>query len=69
MSTAKDMLMAEKTDPGKCSVPGCQNRWSVRMHGERPMCSMHHYHGITPSERLQQEPKKPFMDVEKDDDV
>lgn len=30
---------------------------------------MHHYHGITPSERLQQEPKKPFMDVEKDDDV
>jgi len=24
-----------------CSVAGCQNRWSVLMEGERPMCSKH----------------------------
>lgn len=69
MSTLKDMLMAEKTDSGKCSVPGCQNRWTVHMHGERPMCSMHHQHGISLSERLKQEPQKPFMEVDKDDDL
>lgn len=69
MSAAKEMLAAEKPDTGKCSVPGCQNRWSVHMHGERPMCSMHHQHGISPSERLQHEAQKPFMDVEKDDDL
>jgi hypothetical protein len=69
MTSAKNTLEAQEDDPGKCSVPGCQSRWTVHMHGERPMCSMHHQHGISPSERLQQEPQKPFTEVDKDDDL
>jgi hypothetical protein len=69
MTGAKNTLEAQHSDPGKCSVPGCQNRWTVHMHGEKPMCSMHHQRGISPSERLQQEPQKPFMEVDKDDDL
>jgi hypothetical protein len=65
----KKGLEAQTPDLSKCYVPGCQNRWTVHMHGERPMCSMHHQHGISPSERLQQEPQKPFMEVDKDDDL
>lgn len=26
-----------------CSVPGCQNRWSVHINGEKPKCSMHQW--------------------------
>lgn len=69
MSNAKTGLMAEGFDPGKCYVPGCQNRWSVHVHGERPMCSMHYENGIAPEERLVREAEKPFTEVEKDDDL
>jgi hypothetical protein len=69
MTNEKKGLEAQTPDPSKCYVPGCQNRWTVHMHGEKPMCSMHHQHGISPSERLQQEPQKPFMEVDKDHDL
>tara|TARA_R110000868_G_scaffold366753_1_gene629680 strand:+ start:906 stop:1106 length:201 start_codon:yes stop_codon:yes gene_type:complete len=26
-----------------CSVPGCQNRWSVQTEGEKPKCSKHQW--------------------------
>ena len=26
-----------------CSVPGCPNRWSVHMDGEKPKCSKHQW--------------------------
>jgi len=26
-----------------CSVPGCSNRWSVHMDGDKPKCSKHQW--------------------------
>lgn len=26
-----------------CSVPGCQNRWSVHISGDKPKCSRHQW--------------------------
>ena len=26
-----------------CSVPGCQNRWSVHISGDKPKCSKHQW--------------------------
>ena len=26
-----------------CSVPGCQNRWSVHLDGDKPKCSRHQW--------------------------
>jgi hypothetical protein len=52
MTSEKKGLEAQAFDPSKCYVPGCQNRWTVHMHGEKPMCSMHSERGISPSDRL-----------------
>lgn len=69
MTKPKDTLVAEGFDPGKCYLPGCQNRWTVHVHGERPMCSMHYENGITPADYLVREAEKPFTEVDKDDDL
>lgn len=69
MTKAKETLLAEEFDSGKCFVPGCQNRWSVHVHGERPMCSMHYENGVAPADYLVREAEKPFTEVDKDDDL
>ena len=69
MTSEKKGLEAQAFDPSKCYVPGCQNRWTVHMHGEKPMCSMHSERGISPSDRLLRQAEKPFMEVDKDHDL
>lgn len=69
MTKPKQSLTAEEFDAGKCYVPGCQNRWTVHVHGERPMCSMHYENGISISEYLVRQAEKPFTEVDKDDEL
>ena len=33
----------DETQRLMCSVPGCPNRWSVHMDGEKPKCSKHQW--------------------------
>jgi hypothetical protein len=44
-----------------CSVPGCPNRWSVHLDGDKPKCSHHQWSGEKPSRNpatlLPKEPK------------
>lgn len=50
-----------------CSVPGCQNRWSVSINGDKPKCSMHQW--MKPKKepkdfQFSSPPVKPFVDPE-----
>jgi hypothetical protein len=44
-----------------CSVPGCNQRWTVHISGDRPKCSHHQWSGEKPSRNpaslLPKEPK------------
>jgi len=44
-----------------CSVPGCKQRWTVHISGDRPKCSHHQWSGEKPSRNpatlLPKEPK------------
>ena len=31
-----------------CSVYGCQNRWSIKMDGDKPKCSEHQWGKVKP---------------------
>ena len=62
-------IKAEKKNDGidtmrelMCSVPGCQNRWSVKI--DRPMCSFHQWGPKKTYEALKREPVKYFTEID-----
>jgi hypothetical protein len=61
----------EELEKLMCSVPGCPNRWSVHISGQRPKCSSHQWSDKNPATKrdiavasLKQPPVKHWQDDE-----